>query len=115
MALQYSTDGATIQKARKRFCKHPVISLSEANCDAQVREARASAPDHRVKSEESCSTCNSSIQEDVMAMLTNSIIPDVAKFFCTGCGDIIPFIEDPLQQCTSCETTFRARETDTGI
>ena len=72
MAVQYSTaasqdaanlHGATIQEARKRFCKHPVISLSEANCDVQVREARASVPDHRVKPEESCSTCNSSIQE----------------------------------------------------
>ena len=42
-----------------------------------------------------------------MSMLSNSIIPDVAKFLCTGCGDIIPFIGDPLQQCTSCETSFR--------
>jgi hypothetical protein len=25
----------------------------------------------------------------------------------TGCGDIISFIGDPLQQCTGCKTSFR--------
>ena len=76
--------GPTIQKGRKRFCKHSVISLSEANCDAQVRDARASASDHRVKPEESCADCNSSIQEEIMTMLTNRIIPEVEQFLCTG-------------------------------
>ena len=42
-----------------------------------------------------------------MAMVTNHIIPDVAKYLCTGCGSIIPFIGDPLQQCNSCDTSFR--------
>ena len=53
---------ANLQKARQRFCKHPVISLSEANYDDQVRVARAKVPDHRVKPEECCPTCNSSVQ-----------------------------------------------------
>ena len=73
------------------------ISLSEANCDDQVRVARAKVPDHRVKPEECCPTCNSSVQEEVMAMLTNNIIPDVAKFLCTRCRAIIYFICDPLR------------------
>ena len=42
-----------------------------------------------------------------MAMVTNHIIPDVVKYLCTGCGSIIPFIGDPLQQCTSCDTSCR--------
>ena len=40
-------------------------------------------------------------------MLTNNIIPDVAKFLCTGCRAMIHFIVDPIQQCSSCETSFR--------
>ena len=99
MAVQYSPAsqdaanllGATIQKARKNFCTHSVISLREANCDPQVRAARASAPDQRVQSEESCTDCNSSIQEEIKALLTNRIIPEVEKFLCTGSGEILSF------------------------
>ena len=107
MAVNYSSaasqeavnlHGATLQKARQRFCKHPVISLSEANCDDQVRLARAKVPDHRVKPEECCPTCNSSVQEEVMAMLTNNIIPDIAKFLCTGCGAIIQVCQSIKQK-----------------
>jgi hypothetical protein len=42
-----------------------------------------------------------------LSMLTNRIVPDVAKFLCSGCGDILNFIGDPLQQCPGCETSFR--------
>ena len=59
---------------KNRLCN--TVSMSEANCIAQGRDARASAPDHRVKPEESCADCNSSIQEEIMSMLTNMIIPE---------------------------------------
>ena len=42
-----------------------------------------------------------------MAMLTNNIIPDIAKLLCTWCGAIIQFIGETLQQGSSCETSFR--------
>jgi hypothetical protein len=44
-----------------------------------------------------------------MSMLTNRIVPDVAKFLCSGCGDILNFTGDPLQQCPGCDTSFRVR------
>ena len=88
MAVRYSPatsheaanlHGATLQKARARFCKHPVTALSEANCEEQVRASRAQVPDHSVKPDELCHTCHSNVQEEVMAMVTNHIITDVAK------------------------------------
>jgi hypothetical protein len=99
--------GATLQKARAKFCNHPVTAPSEANCDDQVRASRSQAPDHTVKPDEFCQSCHSNVQEEIMAMVTNHIIPDVARFLCTGCGEIISFIGDPLQQCSSCDTSFR--------
>ena len=84
-----------------------MTALGEANCEEQVRAARAHVADHSVKPDEFCPTCHSNVQEEVMAMVTNHIIPDVAKYLCTGCGFIIPFIGDPLQQCNSCDTSFR--------
>ena len=107
MAVKYSSaasqesvnlHGVTLQKARQWFCKHPVISLNEANCDDQVREARANVHDHRVKPEECCHICNSIVQEKVMAMLTKNIIPDIAKFLCTGCGAIIQVCQSIKQK-----------------
>ena len=77
--------GATIQTSMKGFCTHSVVALREANCDLQVRTARASVPDHKVQPEESCTECESSIQEEIKALLTKRIIPEVEKFLCTGC------------------------------
>jgi hypothetical protein len=42
-----------------------------------------------------------------MSVITNHIITDVPKFLCCGCGEILSFIGDPLQQCPGCETSFR--------
>ena len=84
-----------------------VTALSEANFEEQVWASRIQVPDYSVKPDEFCHTCHSNVQEEVMAMVTNHIIPDVAKYLCTGCGSINPFIGDPLQQCSSCDTSFR--------
>ena len=58
--------GPTLQKARSRFCKHPVTALSEANCEEQMRAARAQVPDHGVKHDEFFPTCYSNVREEVM-------------------------------------------------
>ena len=59
----------------------------------------------RMSSETSASAvCN--VQEELMSMITNRIIPDMAKFLCCRCGEILSFIGDPLQQCPGCETSF---------
>ena len=84
MAVRYSPGvsqeatnlhGTTLQKARTRFCKQPVTSLSMANCEEKVRAARAKVPDHSVKPHECCPTCNRNVQEEVLAMVTNNMIP----------------------------------------
>ena len=97
----------TLKTARARFCSHRVTSLQEANCVDQVRAVRAQTPGHSVQQDEFCNVCLSSIQEELMSMITNRVIPDVAKFLCCGCGDTLNFTGDPLQQCPGCETSFR--------
>ena len=67
--------------------------------------ARASVPDHRVQPEESCTDCNSSIQEEIKALLTNRIIPEVETFLCTGCRVTLSFTGDALQQCHTASRT----------
>ena len=84
-----------------------MTALSEANCEEKVRAARAKVPDQGVKPDECFPACQSNVQKEVMEMVTNHIIPDVAKYLCTGCGSINPFIGNPLQQCNSCDNSFR--------
>jgi hypothetical protein len=97
----------TVKTAKARFCSHRVTSLLAANCVDQIRATRARTLGHSVVQEEFCETCYSSIQEEIMSMLTKKIVPDVAKFLCSGCGDILNFRGNPLQQCPSCDTSFR--------
>ena len=98
---------ATLQKGRAQFCNHLVTSLREENCHDQVRAARAQTPGQSVKKDEFCNSLLSNVQEELMAMMTNHIITDLSKLLCCGCGEIISFIGNPLQQCTGCETSFR--------
>ena len=82
-----TSDGAslmdeTLKTARARFCSHRATSLQAANCMDHVRAMRAQTPDHSVQQDEFCNICLSSIQEELMSMITNRVIPDVAKFLC---------------------------------
>ena len=89
----------TIQTARgKKFCGPSVVNLKEANCDPQVQDAKASVEQHRVRQDEGCQVCDSSLQEEVKALITNRIIPALEKILCVGCGVI-----------HSCHTAFRTR------
>ena len=98
----------TIQTARgKKFCGPSVVNLKEANCDPQVRDAKASVEQHRVRQDEGCQVCDISLQEEVKALLTNRIIPALEKIFYLGCGVIRDFHSHPMELCDTCHTAFR--------
>ena len=97
----------TIQTARRKFCSHSVVDLKEANCDQQVWAARGSVEQHMVRPEENCQVCNSSLQEEVKALLTNRIIPALEKTLCVGCRGIHAHHGDPMELCNTCHTAFR--------